>query len=78
MTNKQFIIDAISKLPDTASMEDIRYEVGIAIRIDLAYREMSTEVLIPHDEVMESARQCLSKFNGRNGQETSFAEMSTT
>jgi hypothetical protein len=63
MTNKQLIIDTISKLPDTASKEDTRYEVGIAIRVELAIHEYLTEKAIPNHEVMKDVRQCLSKPN---------------
>ena len=67
MTDKQTIIDVLSRLPNNASLEDVRYEFetiwGILQSMrdtDAGGKTFSTE------EVMEDIRRCRQKYAGRS------------
>jgi predicted transcriptional regulator len=61
MTDKQCVIDAMQSLPDSASIEDLRYEAETILDILEGQRDIDEGRTHSHEEVMAMARQCLSK-----------------
>ena len=67
MTDKQAIIDVLSRLPDDASLEDIREEFETIWGVLESMREVDAGgKTFSHEEVMEDVRQCLQKYAGRS------------
>jgi predicted transcriptional regulator len=59
------VISALSRRPADASLEDIRYEFETIFGILEGMRDFAEGRTHSHEEVMEMARQCLSKRTGR-------------
>ena len=65
MNDKQSVIEHLQQLPDDATIEQIRYEVGTILGILEGQRDFDEGRTHTHEEVMEFARQCLAKHAGR-------------
>lgn len=65
MSDKQAVMEVLQRMRDDASIEDIRYEVGTILGILEGQRDFAEGRTHSHEEVMEMARQCLSKHAGR-------------
>ena len=63
MTGKQRMSEILDTLPDDANWDDVLD----AIRLDLALEESIASAergeVIPHEEVMQSVRACLTKIS---------------
>ncbi|MBO0698934.1 MAG: hypothetical protein J2P46_11110 [Zavarzinella sp.] len=65
MTDKQTVIDVLQRLPDDASIEDIRYEVETILGILEGLRDADEGRTHSHEEVMEDVRKWLQKSGGQ-------------
>jgi hypothetical protein len=63
--NRDDVIRALSRLPQDATLEQIRYEFETIFGILEGGRDFEEGRTHSHEEVMEKARQCLSKRSGR-------------
>jgi hypothetical protein len=63
--DRDAIIRVLSRLPADASLEHIRYEFETIYAILEGGRDGDEGRTYSHEEVMEMARQCLSKHAGR-------------
>jgi hypothetical protein len=67
MTDKQTIIDVLSRLPDDASLEDVRYEFETIWGILESMRDTDAGgKTFSHEEVMEDIRRCRQTYAGRS------------
>jgi|GEM_PF-3661868 len=67
MTDKQTIIDVLSRLPDDASLEDLRDEFEMIWGILESMRGADAGgKTFSHEEVMEDVRRCRQKYAGRS------------
>ena len=64
MSDKQYLIQVLQSLPDGASIEAIRDEVELSLAILEGQRDIDEGRTHTHEEVMEMAKQCLSKYVG--------------
>jgi predicted transcriptional regulator len=65
MTDKQTVIDALQRLPDDASIEDIRYEAEMILGILEGLRDADEGRTYSHEEVMEDVRKWMPKSDGQ-------------
>jgi hypothetical protein len=65
MTDKQTVIDVLQRLPDDASIEDIRYEMETILGILEGLRDADEGRTYSHEEVMEDVRKWMSKSAGQ-------------
>ena len=65
MTDKQTVIDVLERLPDDASIEDIRYETETILGILEGLRDADEGRTDSHEEVMEDVRKWLQKSAGQ-------------
>jgi predicted transcriptional regulator len=65
MTDKQAVIDALQRLPDDASIEDIRYEAETILGILEGLRDADEGRTYSHEEVMEDVRKWMQKSAGQ-------------
>jgi predicted transcriptional regulator len=65
MTDKQTVIDVLQRLPDDASIEDIRYESETILGILEGLRDADEGRTFSHDEVMEDVGKWLQKSAGQ-------------
>lgn len=61
MTDKQLVIDAVSRLPDATSMETIQEEVEILAAIRRAEESANAGRVVSHDEVRKLVASWSSK-----------------
>lgn len=61
MTEKEAIIEAIEKLPDGATLEDIQEELAILASIRQAETDVDAGRFVPHDEVKKRIAEWLTK-----------------
>lgn len=61
MTNKQLVIDALSRLPDEVSMDEIRERIAILASIRRGEEQIDRGLGIPHEDVKVRVAQWLSK-----------------
>jgi predicted transcriptional regulator len=64
MNDRDTVIRVISRLPNDASLEQIRYEFETILGILEGMRDFAEGRTHSHEEVMEMARQCISKRTG--------------
>jgi predicted transcriptional regulator len=60
-TDKQLALEAIDRLPDNASFEQIAEELAILRAIEEGLKQADAGHLIPHEEVKRQVMECLSK-----------------
>lgn len=65
MTDKQQLIEMLQGLPDDASIADLRYETESILDLLESQHDIDAGRLHSHEDVMEMARQCLSKYTGQ-------------
>jgi predicted transcriptional regulator len=65
MTDKQTVIDVLHRLPDNASLEDIRYETETILSILEGLRDADEGRTYSHEEVMEDVRKWTQKSAGQ-------------
>jgi predicted transcriptional regulator len=65
MTDKQAVIEAIRRLPDDASVADIRYETETILGILEGLLDADEGRTYSHEEVMEDVRKWLEKSAGQ-------------
>jgi MinD-like ATPase involved in chromosome partitioning or flagellar assembly len=65
MTDKQTVIDVLQRLPDNASIEDIRYETETILSILEGLRDADEGRTYSHEEVMEDVRKWMQKSAGQ-------------
>lgn len=62
MTDKQLVIDAVSRLPDATPMEAIQEEVDILAAIRRGEESADAGRVVSHDEVKEALnRDCIMR-----------------
>jgi hypothetical protein len=67
MTDKQTIVDVLSRLPDDASLEDVRDEFEMIWGILESMRDADAGgMTFSHEEVMEDIRRCRQRYAGRS------------
>lgn len=59
MTDKQTAIEIIDRLPETASLEDIAYELYVRSKIEKGLRQIEAGETVSHEEVMKSVSKWL-------------------
>ena len=60
-TDKQFLLDKIGQLPDTASIEDISDEIAMLAAIRRGLADSDAGRLVSHDEVKRRSATWISK-----------------
>jgi len=65
MTDRDYVIQVLQSLPDSASIQDIRYEVETILAVLEGQRDIAEGRTYSHEEVREMAQKCLSKYTGR-------------
>jgi predicted transcriptional regulator len=65
MTDKQTVIDVLQRLPEDASIQDIRYEVETILGILEGLRDADEGRTYSHEEVMEDVRKWMQKSAGQ-------------
>jgi predicted transcriptional regulator len=53
MTEKQVVIDAIQRLPDEATLDEIQEEIAILAAVRQAEEDVDAGRFVPHDEVKQ-------------------------
>ena len=61
MSNKEIVIDAVRRLPDDASLEEITHEIEILAGIRRGQADVAAGRVVPHDRVRELVRQWTTK-----------------
>jgi predicted transcriptional regulator len=61
MSNKEIVIDAVRRLPDDASLEQITQEIEILAGIRRGQADVAAGRVVPHDRVRELVRQWTTK-----------------
>jgi predicted transcriptional regulator len=61
MTEKQAVIEAIEKLPDEATLEEIQDEIAILASIRQAEADVASGRAVPHEEVKKRIAEWLTK-----------------
>ena len=61
MSNKEIVIDAVRRLPDDVSLEQITHEIEILAGIRRGQADVAAGRVIPHDRVRELVRQWTTK-----------------
>ena len=59
---KEEIIALIRKLPEDATIDDIMYHLYVKKKILTGIKEIEQGKVIPHEQVMESAKKRLEKW----------------
>jgi len=65
MDARNTVIRVLSRLPEDATLETIRYEFETILGVLEGIRDFEEGRTLTHEEVMEMARQCRSKKSGR-------------
>ena len=65
MTDKQCVIEVLQKLPDDASLADIREEAETILAILESEEDILAGRVYSHEEVKEEAFPCISKSGGQ-------------
>ena len=60
-TNKQLALDVVRRLPDDATMDDIREEIEILASIQAGIEDIEAGRYVSHEEVKRQVAQWLSK-----------------
>ena len=63
--DRDTVIDVLSKLPVTASLQRIRDEIEDILGILEGQKDIEEGRVYTHEQVMEEMRQCISKFRGQ-------------
>ena len=61
MSNKELVIEAVRKLPEELSLEEIAEEVAVLAAIRKGEDDADAGRMIPHDEVERRFREWTSK-----------------
>lgn len=61
MTEKQVVIEAIQKLPEEATLDEIQDEVAILASIRQAEADVDAGRYVPHEEVKRRIAEWLTK-----------------
>lgn len=61
MSNKEIVIDAVRRLPDDVSLEQITHEIEILAGIRRGQADVAAGRVVPHDRVRELVRQWTTK-----------------
>ena len=61
---KAFALDLLSQVPDNATLDDLKYEFELIAGLIESIQDEEEGRTYSHEEVMEMARQCLSKYVG--------------
>jgi hypothetical protein len=62
---RQFALDAIARLPEAATLEDLREEFEIVLGLLESIRDEEAGRLIPHEQVVAELNEWLSNRPGR-------------
>ena len=60
MSTKEEIIKIINKMPDSATIEDIMYQLYVRAKIEAGLKELDEGKGIPHAEAMEKINKWLN------------------
>ena len=66
ITDKQAVIDVLSRLPDDVSLEDIRYEFDLIHSLLEGMAAAEAGQTVPHAEVEEDLRRWQQKSRGQS------------
>ncbi len=61
MSNKEIVIEAVRKLPEELSLEEIAEEVAVLAAIRKGEEDADAGRTIPHDEVKRRFQEWISK-----------------
>jgi len=61
MTEKELVLDAISKLPDEASLDEIAQRIEFMAAIQKGIDQLDRGESIPHDEVKRQLTSALER-----------------
>jgi predicted transcriptional regulator len=61
MSNKEIVIEAVRKLPEELSLEEIAEEVAVLAAIQKGEEAADAGQTIPHDEVKRRFQEWISK-----------------
>ena len=64
---KEEIIDLIRKLPEDATIDDIMYHLYVKKKILTGIKDIEQGKVIPHEKVMENAKERLEQWLKQNG-----------
>jgi len=59
---KEEIIDLIKKLPNDATIDDIMYHLYVKKKILAGIKDLEQGKVIPHEKVMENAKERLEQW----------------
>jgi hypothetical protein len=62
---RQFALDAIARLPQSATLEDLRDQFQIILGLLESYRDEERGDLVPHAQVRAEVQEWISKATGR-------------
>ena len=61
MSDKQAVIDAVSRMPDTLTPAEIRAELDLLSKLREAEADIEAGRLIPHEEIKRQYREWLTQ-----------------
>ncbi|HEX4131912.1 MAG TPA: hypothetical protein VHZ24_17905 [Pirellulales bacterium] len=61
MTNKEMVIEAVRKLPDEATLEEISSEVALLAAIQRGEEAADSGHVVPHEDVKQRVARWLSR-----------------
>ena len=61
MSDKQAVIDAVSRMPDTLTLAEIRAELDLLSKLREAEADIEAGRLIPHEEIKRQYREWLTQ-----------------
>lgn len=61
MSDKQTVIEAVSRMPDTLTLDEIRAELDLLAKLREAEADIEAGRVIPHEEVKRQYREWLTK-----------------
>jgi len=62
---REFALEYITRLPASATIEDLEYEFSTVIALLDGLREIDEGRTIPHEEIMAEVREWIAKSTGR-------------
>jgi predicted transcriptional regulator len=61
MSDKQAVIEAVSRMPDTLTLAEIRAELELLSKLREAEADIEAGRLVPHEEIKRQYREWLTK-----------------
>jgi len=61
MSDKQAVLEAVSQMPDTMSLKQIRAELDLLAALAEGMADIEAGRVVPHEEIKRQYAACLSK-----------------